>query len=310
MGVTHGGASDGSHAARNLIESAPEFRIASRWGVPLFVDEEFCPRWALHRGRLPHRVFLATIPKAGTHMMAEMLTRFELVNCGIHVLRDHVVDQRFTTGVIARRYPSQLRRDIELRDTLRLIAPGQFAFGHIGLRDGHAHGDARMLFSGFKVVVMFRNLRDVYVSLLRYFRERGDMPAWGVEAELLSEWPAIVAWDMDKLGPFRRLGFEAMAMWRQEPNALCLRYEEVVGDLGPDTQIDALQRLTRFLGVEYSRKRLGDIAETVVGTQTVTKMDRRTVASEYWSDEVEWMYQRIGFPELNRELGYAEPSRS
>ena len=133
-------------------------------------------------------------------------------------------------------------------------------------------------------------------------------PAWGAEAQMFESWPEILAWDMESKGPHELRAFHALAKWRHEPNALCLKYEEVFGDLGREVQVDALTRLGAFLGVEHPRGQLEDILDTVIGQPTITKMDTRTVASEYWSDEVERIYRRIGFPALNRELGYEEPA--
>jgi len=285
-------------------QAVPDLQRAQRWSLPVFLDGDLRPRWVLERGRTPHRVFLATVPKAGTYMMAQILARLDLVSCRVHVAKDEVVDLRFAPDAIARYYPSELGRRIDLQDSLRMIAPGQFAFGHIGLEIP----GARAGLAGFKVVVMVRNLRDVYVSLLRYFRERRDMPLVGVQTALLDDLARLLEWDMDRVGPHRLLGFQGLARWRDEPNALCLRYEAVVGDEGRETQLDALRRLATFLGGTGPDDRLADILRTVIGQPTVTKMEEPTVAAAHWSEEAERRYRRIGFPALNRELGYPEPA--
>jgi hypothetical protein len=296
-------------AAREQIRAQPGDAIRARLEVarhaklPVFIGEDLCPRWVAERGRVPHRVFLTTLPKAGTYMMAKMLSRFDLVDCHVHALRDHVVDQRFAPEASARLYPATLRRDIALADILNFIGPGQFAFGHIGLFEPAV----RPLFAPFKVVMMYRNLRDAYPSLLRFFRDiRRDMPGFNAQLQDVENWADIVAWDMEKIGGNRALGFNHLIAWRNEPNALALKYEEIVGDYGRDVQLAAMRRLGDFLGVQYSVERLTDIANTVVGLPTVTKTDRRTQAAEYWSDEVEELFQRLGLAELNRQLGYNE----
>jgi hypothetical protein len=237
-------------------------------------------------------------------MMAKILARLDLVSCGMHVARDEVVDLRFAPDAIARHYPSQLSRRIDLPDSLRMIAPGQFAFGHIGLEIP----GARAGLVDFRVVVMFRNLRDVYVSLLRYFRERGDMPLVGAQTVLQDDLPRLLEWDLDRVGPYRLLGFQGLERWRDEPNALCLRYETVIGAEGDQAQLDALRRLSTFLDVTRSDDHLADVLQTVIGQPTVTMMAEPTVASAHWSEAVERRYRRIGFPALNRELGYPEPA--
>jgi len=292
-------------AAVDAERGVAGLEIARRTGVPLYLDERMHPRWVLERGRVAHRVFLTTIPKAGTYMMAKMLPRLGVADCGIHVLRQGVVDHRFAPERLRRHFPSALSRSIEMADALRLIAPGQFAFGHLGLKDG----DVRALLADFKVVLMIRDLRDVYVSLLRFFREiRRDMPALDKASLFLPELKDLVAWDLEEEGPYRLIGFRHLAAWRGEPNVHTLRYEEVVGDAGSERQMEVMRGLRDFLGSPAGDRALADILATVVGQPTMTKTESRTLAAEHWDDEVERLYRRVGFPALNRELGYEEPA--
>jgi hypothetical protein len=291
-------------AAGALSRAAREFEIVRRHGIPVFIGEDFRPRWVLERGGLSRRVFLATIPRAGTSMMAKVLARLDLADCRLHVARHDVVDMRFAPDAIVRQFPGRLSRPIDAPDAIRLIAPGQFAFGHLGPQDA----SIREALGGFCVVLMIRNLRHVYPSIVRYNRERHGISPFGPEAEHFGEGPDLLAWDMDREGPSRVMGFRSLASWRSEPNALCLRYEEIVGDLGRPVQLAAMRRLAAFLEVERPDLGLEDILNTVIGQSTVTRMGQPTEPSKYWSDEVEARYRRIGFAELNRDLGYPEPS--
>jgi len=278
--------------------------IAQRYGVPVFLDAEMHPRWVLERGALNQRVFLTTIPKAGTYMMAKMLPRFGLADCSIHVMQDGIVDHRFAPEQLRRHYPSAVGRRIPLGASIRLIAPGQFAFGHIGLHNA----GVRTLFQDFKVVMMYRNLRDAYVSLVRYFRElRQDTVPFHKASLFHQDLASLLAWDLDREGPLRLIGFRQLCAWRQEPNVLALRYEDTVGDFGRERQMAVMRDLRAFLGASVDDGGLADILNTVIGQPTLTKTERRTIASEHWTDAVERLYRRIGFPDVNRELGYDEP---
>jgi hypothetical protein len=294
----------GRWKASRVAAAVGALDVARRSGVPVFLDDHFRPRWVLDRGPVVHRVFLTTIPKAGTYMVAKMLPRLGVENCGIHVGREAIVDQRFAPMGAVRFYPGELSRHITLADSVALIGPGQFAFGHIGL-DGDA---TRTLFADFKLILMVRNLRDVWASLRRYFRERRDMSKWEAPAAWFPEWKEFLAWDMAEDGPYQLIGYRRLAAWRGEPNVVCVRYEELVGDDGRDAQVAALDRLQQFLGVGHPREALEDVLNTVVGQPTATKMPTRTVAAEWWSDDIERLYRRIGFAALNRELGYEEPA--
>jgi hypothetical protein len=291
-------------AAVDVDRSMVGLEIVQRFSVPVFLDAEMHPRWVLDRGPVKVPVFLTTIPKAGTYMMAKMLPRFGVADCGVHVLKHGVVDHRFAPERLRRHYPAALNRGIELAESLRLIAPGQFAFGHVGL----ANAEVRASFADFKVVMMYRNLREVCVSLVRFLREiRKDSTAVHKTALFLEDLPSLIAWDLDHEGPYRLIGFRHLCAWRQEPNVLALRYEDVVGDFGRERQMEVMRQLRTFLGASVGDALLADILDTVIGQPTITKTERRTVASEHWSDEVERLYRRIGFPDLNRELGYDEP---
>lgn len=292
-------------AAADVERAMAVLGIAQRARLPVFLDTDMHPRWELERGTVRDRVFVTTIPKAGTYMMAKMLPRLGAVDCGVHVLHHGIVDNRFAPERLQRHHPSALGRAIAVRDAVRLIAPGQFAYGHIGLHDE----EIRTAFTQFKVVMMYRNLRDTYVSLVRFFREiRHDVAKMHRAALMLEDVAALLAWDMDQEGPYRLIGFKEICKWRHEPNVLALRYEDVVGDHGRERQMEVMRELRAFLGSGVPNAGLADILDTVIGQPTLTKTDRRTVASEHWTDEVERMYRRIGFPDLNRELGYDEPA--
>ncbi len=291
-------------AAVDIEHSMTGLDIAQRAGVPVFLDADMHPRWTLKRGRVDHRVFLTTIPKAGTYMMAKMLPRFGVADCGVHVMQHGIVDHRFAPERLRRHYPAAVGLPIELNDAIRLIAPGQFAFGHVGLRNA----EMRALFADFKIVMMYRNLRDVYASLIRYSQEiRQDTDSVHQAALFHADLQSLLAWDLDREGPHRLIGFRHLSAWRQEPNVLALRYEDVVGDFGRERQMEVMRELRAFLSADVGDAGLADILNTVIGQPTVTKTERRTVATEHWTEEVERLFQRIGFPDLNRELGYDEP---
>ncbi len=291
-------------AAVDIEHSMAGLDIAQRTGVPVFLDAEMHPRWTLKRGRVGHRVFLTTIPNAGTYMMAKMLPRFGVADCGVHVVQHGIVDHRFAPERLRRHYPAAVELPIELSDAIRLIAPGQFAFGHVGLRNA----EIRALFADFKMVMMYRNLRDVYASLIRFSKEiRQDTDTVHQAALFHADLQSLIAWDLDRKGPHRLIGFRHLSAWRQEPNVLALRYEDVVGDCGRARQLEVMRELRAFLSSGVGDAALEDILNTVIGQPTVTKTERRTVASEHWTDEVERLYRRVGFADLNRELGYDEP---
>ncbi len=116
-----------SAAAVDVEQSIASLELAQRTRLPVFLDSKMHPRWVLEQGPVEHRVLLVTIPKAGTHMMAKMLPRFGVADCGVHVLWDTVVDHRFAPELLQRHHPSFQARTIDLVDSVRLIAPGQFA---------------------------------------------------------------------------------------------------------------------------------------------------------------------------------------
>ncbi|HXQ24672.1 MAG TPA: sulfotransferase domain-containing protein [Candidatus Acidoferrales bacterium] len=292
-------------AAVDIEHSMPGLEIAQRAGVPVFLDGEMHPRWTLDRGPVNQRVFLTTIPKAGTYMMAKLLPRLGVADCGVHVMRHGVVDHRFAPEQLRRHYPSAVGRPIALDDSIRLIAAGQFAFGHIGV----CNAEIRALFADFKIVMMYRNLRDAYASFVRYYLEiRRDTIAVHRASLFHRDLQSLIAWDLDREGPYRLIGFREVCAWRREPNVLALRYEDMVGDFGRERQMEVMRELRKFLGADVDDATLADVLDTVIGQPTVTKTERRTTASEHWTPELERMYRRIGFPDLNRELGYDEPN--
>jgi len=134
----------------------------------------------------PPRVFVTTIPKAGTHLLTALLQALpQMRTAGLHLNPiDFRLDrERATPG----RYPSGQGTEFDwkrLRSLLGHVKHGQFATAH-----WPPHPGLRALLDelGYRSIFLFRDPRDVVVSSMFFVMGRPSHPLHGRYARLGSD---------------------------------------------------------------------------------------------------------------------------
>jgi hypothetical protein len=270
---------------------------------PVYFLADGTPAAMPDRGPCPTPVFITSVPKAGTYLTAEVLRRLGVHATNLHTDVGYVSDLRFRDP---RKSMLQYAVPLPVEATLRLVAPGQFAVGHLP-------PDDRCLaaLAGFRVLVVCRELRQAFISLVRFLATNDPLDAdLARRLNDLPDGPARVLLALDSAVtrdwylPLCR----AMAGWLTQREALLVRFETLAGDDGPDAQEGLVCRIAEYLGLPTSREEGRAAGRESLNQPTLTFSGRRSSLDTYWNDAVEARFQVAGGPDINRLFGYPEPS--
>ena len=76
------------------------------------------------------KLYLYTLPKAGTYFMAELIGRLGYSNTGYHVERLRYLDTKSLDTKTNREMPDRAARNMACFDLMRRLRDREFAFGH------------------------------------------------------------------------------------------------------------------------------------------------------------------------------------
>lgn len=267
---------------------------------PVYFLADGTPAATPDRGPCATPVFVTSVPKAGTYLTAEVLRRLGVCPTELHVDQEQVSDYRH-------RDPKKGLFDchvtVPVEATLRLVAPGQFAVGHLPPDDR-----CRSALAGFRVVVVCREFRQAVVSLARFLATDSPDAELARRLNQLPDGPERIlhvlsaALTRDWYLPLCR----TMAGWLADPEHFLVRYETLAGDDGPAAQEGLVSRLAAFLGLRITRDECRAACRDSFNRPTLTYSGRRSSLVTHWSDAVESEFRAVGGPGVNRAFGYPE----
>lgn len=219
--------------------------------LPMFIDHDGNPCFQLTKALIDSRVFLLTIPKSGTYLIAKILENMGIADCGVHIAIDHVQDNRFAQEEILKRQPWRYLVNMPFKDSTRLIRNGQLAFGHIPCTL-----ETERVLEDFKKVVSYREMRDVIISLARYLdllQHEFVKPEIIKLCKKFKEEPMgtekLKLW-FSLWGKEYKALISSMIPWKDRSDVFQLRFEDIMGDNGTEAQISMLSDLACFLNLE------------------------------------------------------------
>lgn len=236
-------------------------------------------RALLARGGAPPRVLVNTFPKAGSHLLTSALDQF----ADLRPAWLHLVAPDFMPGDP---YPpddnvSEVEALIDwrrLRVTLQRAKSGQYATSHL-LPFPSLYKELDAL--GYRVVFGFRDPRDIVVSAAAYLSTLPRHPQFRRYTEKLTtpEERMIVTLrgaHTDRWGPgFPSLGGRLWAYvpWLQAEQAVCCRFEDLVGARGggsDDAQLAAIRSIAEHLNRPLDDEDARRVASKAWSTKTAT----------------------------------------
>jgi hypothetical protein len=296
----------GASRMKTKADSIPPgaFLIAGR-NLPVYIDKNLHPCFKLNRAPVPHRLFILTIPKSGTYLVAKILENLGIVDCGVHIAVDHIQDNRFADEKVLRLEAWRYFVPIPFKVSTRLIKNGQFSFGHIPY-----YLEGEQVLRDFKKVFSFRELRDLIISLVRYYDSREQNYAKPERIRLYNKfretqmgnekfkaWYAM--WGKEYVDLIRN-----MFPWKDRSDVFQIKFETLMGDDGKDAQLSLLRGLCGFIGLNITDDEIAKALNDSLGAETLTYSGKRSSYSDWWNEELEDLFTQYGFKELNRLYGY------
>jgi sulfotransferase 6B1 len=229
----------------------------------------------------PPRVLINSIPKAGTHLVASVLSRLPDMR---YAGRYFTHEQFSLAGDSGPECIQSLDRR-SLSEALAKISPGTFANGHFYWDSATQDALQR---HAFRLIFMVRDPRDILVSQLRYIEEFKAHPR---HRSLTREFPTSSDRLMALIKGYRTgLGddlapanerFGAYMGWRQTTGVLNLRFEDFSRDLTARTPgVIALEgrlmELAEFVGRPLNASALAEVGEGIGDRKSSTFRSGRT----------------------------------
>lgn len=251
------------------------------------------------------KIYVYTIPKAGTYLLAELIARLGFVNTGFHVNRDQYLDTHSIDPDTNARFPSRATKNQVFLRTLGDMQPGEVAFGHFPVPL------MGWLFPQFVYVCAYRHPRRTLMSEFVDFRfRRRDVP-WVMPDAIPDDRAAFCEY-LRQHGEKHMVTVSqmlALTLLLNEP--LCGDYRD--GDTYHMLSFDRLvadpaeaERLARFLCADPALARTAHAQALAAETKTkATGLDIDRAA--LWSDEAEALYAALNaeaYVQRGRELGW------
>ncbi|MGN6512746.1 MAG: sulfotransferase domain-containing protein [Lysobacteraceae bacterium] len=244
------------------------------------------------------RVFVLSMPKAGTYLMAELLARAGLAATQLHVNDDSVDDYASLSLEQGRVQPERARRQSKPVDALALIGPGQFAVGHLA----YTQALERAL-QEFHLVFLRRDPRTALVSYVRFLVDSGRAEARGVPWRLQPTAPLRLQHFLEHEGLAHLERFRRLLPWAGHPAVFQLRFEDLAQSPSAETRA-RIEQLLGWLGC--APQSVSSLFEQVHATPTITSSASHSNAQGWWNDAALAWWRAHGGASVAREYGYAE----
>lgn len=199
------------------------------------------------------RIYLNSLPKAGTHLVSGLLDATPgLANSGLH-LPTRAVNRATTSDLPSRSFEFDLAA---FSRRTRHVRPGQYFTSHLRF-DEALHGHLET--SGWKTVFMVRDPRDILLSNLHYVVGLKRHPLHDLLARQCTTDEERLAWLLDGAPPFPNQAgphfaglvhqLRAYAPWLNAKGVHQCRFEDFVGDGEQDRsrRLEAIGSLLNYL---------------------------------------------------------------
>lgn len=250
------------------------------------------------------KVYIYTIPKAGTYFLADFIARLGFRNTGLHVSQRKVLNTAKLDMETNARFPSRAMERQNFMKTLREMNDGDLAFGHFPVPL------MAWIFPDFFFVCAYRHPRQTILSEFIDFRFRREDVDWISRENIPDDRDAFCAF-LERHGEAHMLVVSqmlAITLLRAEP--LCRRFQgerfhmlnfdhllkvpgtaEALALALGTTAADGTRALTETLAAETKTKATG------------LDIDRAAL----WSDRAEEMFAALNpeaFVARGRDLGW------
>lgn len=248
------------------------------------------------------QVFLSTIPKAGTYLVAEFIAQLGYCNTGYHIAFDHYLDTKNFDYDTNSEAPSKTVKSANFAEVLEDLKPGDMAFGHLNPLD--FPNDLR---GNFHFVCGYRAPRLTLISEFIDFRFRRKDVEWLSTATVSDDKDAFDIYLKNHGQKHRSIWARFLAFHgfqQRQPPTIATSSERVMfydfaAVLSPQTGPAQLQRLAAFLGTDLDSGETVRTHQRLLQTRTKTSSHDMTLdlpRAELWTPAADRLYGLMGFP--------------
>ena len=268
-------------------------------------------RMPAHAGRCK-RVYIYTIPKAGTYLMSAFVHALGWASSGWHVAQNKVLRTLELDERTNREEPSLAMAPTNYLNSFRTLPEAQHSFGHF---NPLFVPTTLLMDKEYRVLALRRHPREVLVSEFIDFRHRRRDVAW-VSVAAVPDHAEAFALYLRQHGPVIRNictqfllldHVQALPDYRAlcgGPRVMTLDFRAFVGDAnGPDAAL----AIARFLGDERGGAEIAALREQALAADNKTKATELALPYErqaLWTSAAHEAYEALQFDDLAARLGY------
>ena len=264
--------------------------------IELEVDESGKPCYRKECGTFDFPVFVQTVPKSGTYLVAEILKNLGVIFSGIHLSHWNLVDERNATLEQLRTNPDRFNSKADFPTAVSIIKNGQFAVGHIPYKAEYVDALSR-----FRKIITYRGMRDMICSYTRYYgyiqcirtserRRERKLKDMTMGEDKVMEWLALYGFQFSEL-------ISSIIKWIRESNTIICTFDDLINNSASE-----VRRMAEFLGLNITHEQAAEIGDRSLKTETMTSFPNHADYRRHWSDKLEDQYQTFGFDEIDSEL--------
>lgn len=256
----------------------------------------------------PPKVLANSIPKAGTHLLTQLLGGVDkLWFSGLHVIdRDF-----FATAIPDTEAYAPIDETI-FRKRMHRVRNGQFLTAHLTAQQATLRALDEL---GFAPILMIRDPRDIAVSLAFWYGTNPRLRTWEQFSAMRSDEERLMATIVGVPGggghqPVASIGerLRHYRGWLSDPGTCVVRFEQLVGSAGggsDEEQFDAVRRVLRHCRREAGDARTSELARSVFARHSKT-FRRGAIATwpEHFTDEHRAAFDEVAGAEL-QAYGYS-----
>ncbi len=279
----------------NMVQSLnidEELNFYLKRYLELFEIKENKPCFSAKQSGCKHKTILVSLPKCGTYFATKLLTNIGVVHPEVHL---NSLKTNFKKDPL-----NKVTLDIPFEVAVNLLQSGQFAPVHLPYSQEYNN-----ILSGYKILFMYRNIKDALISHMRWSEQHLVNPAVLKFKNIDDPAEKIICY-MQTTGKNYLRTLKNIIPWIKQPYVLGLCYEQLYGDLGKEKQLELLDGIYDYLQLEKNNVDFDKIITETVGVPTKTWTGKRSNWRDYWSDGVQNVYEQVGAKEINDILGYED----
>jgi hypothetical protein len=276
------------------LRTSRDWRRFARLGIPVFLNarDELC--FVRDQGPNPDPVIVVSVPKSGTYLFGEVLSALGVVSTHVHVATYGFQDLRYVSKDVAITQAADTFVMIPSDKTVPLVLGGQQVVSHFPYT-----AEVRDQLKRFKVLFTYRDVRDTFVSTMRWVARKGQAVGSPEGWEGWPDSPEKMLKFIEKHGAHYLWDIKCMKDWAAQPGVLSLSFEELQGDFGRARQARAVERIAELVKAPLPDGGVDAVLRKSLGKETLTFSGKRSSRDGVWSDRVDKFFRDYGADEVD-----------